>query len=385
MKESKITLDKQTYKWIRYSLYATVFLLLIIFFMLTSAGVFVNGQQSEGLVKDVFTTSGALGDAINGLLTPIVGFLAVITTFLAFIVQYKANQDIRNDISRDRFETKFFELIRLHKENLNEIEIDGRYRGRKAIVQMLYEFRFMYHVVINSKDEWLQKNNRDSDETVQINNNSDFLIEIAYTLFFNGIGDQAEGSKHFLKYFDEDYPDLVNLCIKNALLYQQEFDDIERGLVEEHDIYINSTAGGDFLGISYFPFDGHASKLGHYFRHIFQLVKFVVSNQELLENSTYEYIKTIRAQLSNHEQALFYFNSFFAPGKVWWSDLNSKKRQISYFIDWSVIKNVPENWTSFAKNPFDKFKEEIDSIYADLNAEEKASKLEQAIDIRKSN
>ncbi|RZJ52243.1 MAG: hypothetical protein EOO44_12445, partial [Flavobacterium sp.] len=68
---------------------------------------------------------GIIGDTVGGLLNPIFAVPATILTFLAFWVQYKANQQQQKDISIQRFENIFFEMIRLHKENVNEMKISG--------------------------------------------------------------------------------------------------------------------------------------------------------------------------------------------------------------------------------------------------------------------
>lgn len=105
------------------------------------------------------------------------------------------------------------------------------------------------------------------------------------------------------------------------------------------------------------PFDGNVGKLGHYYRHLYQLVKYVVVDEDLtLSRETsaqpwlqrYSYIKIIRAQLSNHEQTLIYYNSFFSAGRVWFADksidkTNEEGQPISYFLDYAIIKNLPYN------------------------------------------
>ena len=79
-----------------------------------------------------YETLGALGDAVGGFLNPLVAMAAALLTFLAFYVQYKANQyqkksiEIQQkDIELERFENNFFEMLRLHKENINEMKIVG--------------------------------------------------------------------------------------------------------------------------------------------------------------------------------------------------------------------------------------------------------------------
>src|SRR5690606_7564523 len=79
---------------------------------------------------------GSLGDALGGTTAPILASLAIVVTFLAFWIQYEANQEIRKDIRFDRFENKFYELLRLHQNNVETMEIANRFHGRKVFVKM---------------------------------------------------------------------------------------------------------------------------------------------------------------------------------------------------------------------------------------------------------
>jgi hypothetical protein len=81
----------------------------------------------------------------------------------------------------------------------------------------------------------------------------------------------------------------------------------------------------------YVPFEGHQSRLGHYYRHLYQMIRYV--DQQTLDINKYEYVKTIRAQLSTHEQALLLVNSLTPVGQNWWKkDLIDKYR---------LVKNIP--------------------------------------------
>ncbi|MDR0895930.1 MAG: putative phage abortive infection protein [Prevotellaceae bacterium] len=75
---------------------------------------------------------------------------------------------------------------------------------------------------------------------------------------------------------------------------------------------------------------------GHYFRHLFLMVKFVVSKPE--SSLTYEekrnYLRILRASLSTYEQIFLYYNWLSGYGKKW-EDENNK-----FFTDYRMIYNV---------------------------------------------
>ena len=89
-----------------------------------------------------FSETGQIGDTIGGITSPFIGIAAVLITGLAFYAQYRANQiqinalreqkkqfeeeqkEYRKETELQKFETQFYEMLRLHKENVNEIEIE---------------------------------------------------------------------------------------------------------------------------------------------------------------------------------------------------------------------------------------------------------------------
>jgi|WetSurMetagenome_2_1015567.scaffolds.fasta_scaffold04201_9 hypothetical protein len=76
-------------------------------------------------------------------------------------------------------------------------------------------------------------------------------------------------------------------------------------------------------------FDKHQSDLGHYFRTIYNIIKFVSDNKP--ENPKY-YTGLVRAQLSTFEHLLLFYNCF--------SEYGEEKFQ-PYVIEFSLLDNMP--------------------------------------------
>lgn len=94
-----------------------------------------------------FRTTGQIGDTIGGLMNPFIALAGVIVTGLAFYIQYKANlqqrelfiqgqEESKNQlqiqinnqnegIRIQQFESQFYEMLKLHRENINEMKITG--------------------------------------------------------------------------------------------------------------------------------------------------------------------------------------------------------------------------------------------------------------------
>ncbi len=325
------------------------FLYLLGFFLICMFILIVSVTINDNSINEF----GNIGDSISGITAPVIGLMAVIVTFLAFWVQFEANQELRNDIKLDRFETKFYELLRLHQHNVSDIDIASKFIGRKAFVKMYHELRFIYAFVEEQRQKW------NLAETPKIKNNKKAFMEVAYTIFFFGLREVANGKL----FYQHSLHTPLFIKIQKELKILKKNSKTTKGNEIVYDLKAYSQSLGKVTWKpSYTPFQGHVSKLGHYYRHLYQLIKFISTNQSLnlKFKKKYAYIKIVRAQLSNHEQALIYFNSFFNAGNIWWRETNEnfkneKNEVISYFLDYRIIKNLPFNLTRFGPDPVKEF------------------------------
>jgi hypothetical protein len=175
------------------------------------------------------------------------------------------------------------------------------------------------------------------------------LLKVTFTIFFLGVGPNSNK--------------LVQDVLKNPIA-----DPINKAIISHLDTIANSHKKwpqtlqcqvqppvGEMSMLtyraSYKPFQGHQGKLGHYFRHLYQLIKFVDSSEILTFEEKYDYVRIIRAQLSVYEQILIYYNSFASFGKVWIDQ--------DYIVNYKLIKNIPIPLLDFGIRPKERFKEQI--------------------------
>lgn len=59
-------------------------------------------------------------------------------------------------------------------------------------------------------------------------------------------------------------------------------------------------------------------------------------DQQKIDIDKYEYTKTIRAQLTTHEQALLLLNSLTPMGKSWWDR--------KFMIEYRMVQNLPRHF-----------------------------------------
>jgi hypothetical protein len=284
-----------------------------------------------------FTKTGEIGDTIGGILTPFIALAAAVLTFFAFWVQFKANEQQKIDLRIERFENKFYELLRLHKSNIEELQI-GDLSGRKTFVQMFYELKDCYQLC-----EKISKRNY-----IELSDND--IMDITYSIFFYGIGENSE------KYFSGTFSEIKQNAfekIKNGLHSIQNDYSIKK---KKLDNPINCTyqLKREELNMEFYysPFNGHVSHLSHYFIHLFQTANYIIKQDDSLlsQEQKYDYIKMLRSQLSNFEQLLMYYNS------VAWFD--EEWRHI--FTEYKLIKNIPLPLADFYISPKIHYKKEID-------------------------
>jgi len=73
---------------------------------------------------------------------------------------------------------------------------------------------------------------------------------------------------------------------------------------------------------------------------MYQVVSYVDQENGLTEKEKYFYVKTLRAQLSAAEIAIFFLNSRSDFGKDWWVG-----EKTSLINKYSYVKNMPANYT----------------------------------------
>ena len=96
--------------------------------------VIISCFQALMLPKFGSATLGQLGDMMGGMSAPIINLFSAILVYFAFKVQVKANK-IQNrnfktqidkqeaDSKHQQFESQFYEMLSLHKQNVNEFTL----------------------------------------------------------------------------------------------------------------------------------------------------------------------------------------------------------------------------------------------------------------------
>lgn len=323
------TFDRTFWGWITPFVFIIIFILFLPY-LLTSDSWF-------GLD---FSATGQLGDTIGGILGPFIAIVAAALMFIAFWVQYTFNKQQWQSIQIDRLENRIFEMLNLHKHNVSEFEYFNE-KGRHVFPDLFRELRYTYLVLEKISTKYPDNKDFQNKET---------LSSIAYLIFFIGI-DQKDNI--YLQ-------DLIHkVCPSNPwediISTYPMYSDIG-SFVIEFDLSEEQIK----TELSSLPLKGHRQTLGHYYRHLYQIVKYIADypNGTLQKLDKYNYIKTIRAQLSDYEQLLLYYNSLSPFGHSW---IDNK-----YLTDYKMIKNIPLPLplADFGIRPEEKFAKEIKELKA---------------------
>jgi len=172
-----------------------------------------------------------------------------------------------------------------HRENINNLKYrdprfkDEKYREGSEVITVIY-----YEVCTLLED--ILKNIELKEKKEQID-----AIDFVFQCVFYGAG--GEGIQILEKRFSSSpFFDMVDFKERKAKYSSYKF---------KQDVF----------------YSGHVRRLGHYFRNIYQAVKYVEDQPFLTERQKYEYIAHFRAQMTVYEQSIFFFNSVSRLGNVW--------------------------------------------------------------------
>lgn len=293
-----------------------------------------------------FSNTGQIGDTIGGIMGPFVAIAAAGLTFLAFWVQYRANEQLREDITVERFESKFYKMLDIHIQNVQKMDV-----GTKKGIAVFEEFVSLYHKVYE-RVSWA------ADLVIK---NSDYIAfkpgEIGYLDFIREYATDEKKLHELINklaygYFFYGY----NYKIPESKGYISVFND---------EIYNELNATVATLGRSWFG-AGYNNTLGHYYRHLYHTISYIAKMDSgiISEKQKYEYAKMIRGQMSDEEQLLLYYNSLSIPGQNWNKNNKDERRQyvrenMGYIARFRMIKNISNINMICGLNPKDKYAEEI--------------------------
>lgn len=353
-----------------------IFVLLIFF----AFGIFIIlNFDSDKLNRTLF--NGAISFTV-GAIGGIVSIILALFTFLAFYVQYDANKKIQEQFNSQTANEHFYKMLELHKENINEFRIKSHTSlvaitkethshgnldatiktvetesfqpseyysyGRRCFILMLNDIHYCIQTSLDKAQEF------------NLILDTETILQLAYRVFFWG-----SHSKHVYP------PDLSVIQIQECKRIVFELDKLRReqrnsdSKVRKFSYFTNDNEG-NHVHARFILLSGHSSRLAHYYRQLYQTAKHIhntssFQDDEFLKNSDIDLrFKTLRAQMTNEEQLLLYYNYRYGFGGRWdyrYDDPTQGTSEFRFFTKYLMLHNVPLYDTMHAKaeNPIEHF------------------------------
>lgn len=331
-----------------------------------------------------YSITGQFGDYVGG----VVGTLFTLSGTLLIYLSFK-QQNI--DSKNTSFESAFFELIKIHRDNVSDLQYrkhNGKesenYNDRQVFRILIDEFTSCYREIkkylkTEDIDQYLtpkyKKKLTQIINSTKINIHEMVIIDMAYIIFFYGVGEEGVSTiKNLsLRKFNQEHFNKLLYFIKLKPKHRQKDGATRSSHFETWEALIQSPPKKiheivDFLyknrktkdtskienidcEISnqmvvfsrdkYFKhYGGHQFRLGHYFRHLFITYKYLNSSH-LNDESKYTYGKLLRAQMSTYEQALLFINSISSLGMRWEINPDNNSKISNLITRYNIIKNLP--------------------------------------------
>jgi hypothetical protein len=227
---------------------------------------------------------GTFGDFFGGVIGTLFAIAGVIYVYFTYMNQLEFQK-------KDQIESRFFELLKLHEKNVEEL------KNIDTDIFNLYIKNIKNFVSIIKKFKEEEKKNWDKENEVKL----------GYLYFFYGASE----------YTSERLKDIP----------------INTSEVKELNEYIKRK------GIVY---NGAFNDLGKYFRQLFQIVTYIDEKSELNYKEKLQYIKSLRVRLNIEEQYLLFLNSIVSNGLDWEKDKANENEQ--FITKYNLLKNIPKEY-----------------------------------------
>lgn len=249
---------------------------------------------------------GLFGDFIGG----VIGTMVAVVAALYIIKSYKKQIEQGR---KQSFEKTFVVMLELHRQNVQEIEIldasGNKLSGKRVFKLLTEELETLYNKVYKSIEE-ATKTNEQYQKWSDIYEHKKLAHELSHGFFFYDI--------------DTYYLTLD----KNDILYDI-CESVRQGLKKDKAFVLSIQLQRHTI-------------LGHYYRHLYNMVNWVDSSKAITFDEKQKYCKLIRSQLSDYEEILLYYNTLSPLGKDWNEPLGKTEvKEMNLICKYRLLKNCP--------------------------------------------
>lgn len=277
---------------------AALFLLYAFFFLLPLSLPFFRDNVFHVSRTNPIDTFGLMGDSY-GIFNALFSGLAFLGVIITLILQSRDNRK-RTVIEQ------YYKMLDVQQKVIDEINVAqirlpkaGEeltvYKGRKSFVEYKIQMKYLLKAIrkVNASGGF---------ELSDID-----IADIAYAVFFYG---SSPTWKFFMMEYLKDYNDTERLV--EAIISK----------LQTEKKYALSRTNQNYLSV--------------YFRNMYNAIKLIDGSSLFTEKEKQDYVKVLRAQLSNAELYILFFNIISRFGKKWVDN--------NYITKYQLLQNIPAKY-----------------------------------------
>jgi hypothetical protein len=290
-----------------------------------------------------FSHTGDIGSTIDGITAPFIGIAGMLLTFVAFYIQYDANEKQKMAI-KDQNET-------IEKQNILS--------STSAFENNLFEFIKLHQTIVSelklSSIQYAGTNPREGQDGIKLMNTIIEKIYIELTNNLNLNKKDATITAYLYFYYGDQLFSNSKLSNKFQIFSLNEI--------------------GNILTNKFKFKYGYGSSLSRYFRNLYQIYKYI-DNADYLDktkNNRYFYSKIIRSILSTDEQNLLYYNILSPMGSSWIIDrlvfiykpiknISLENNNLYSPVEWLKSQDIPDFDSNYLYEYFEYYDDKIEYI-----------------------
>ena len=303
MKKMTIMMEKMNPKVLKYGRWTgmaivVLFLLYAFFFLLPLTLPYFRDNVFHVSKSNPIDAYGLMGDSY-GIFNALFSGLAFIGVLITLYLQSRDNR-------KRTIEEQYYQMLDVQQKVIDEINVSqvrkvkqgepiAVAKGRKAFV----EFKIQMKYLVKAIKEVVERNGFELSDVD--------IADIAYAVFFYG---SSKTWKPFMMEYLKDYPDTERLT--DAIITR----------LDNEKKYILHRPNQNYLSV--------------YFRNMYNAIKLIDSSSFFNDEEKMNYVKILRAQLSNAELYILFFNIISRFGKKWVDN--------NYVTKYQLIQNLPSKY-----------------------------------------
>lgn len=269
--------------------------------------------------------AGQYGDFIGGFVGTFIATFSALIVALTFV-----SQNIENN--KNATVNRFFVMLEYHYKIVDNIRV----KNVKKIKKDQVVFGKRAFVVFRMQMKSLIRKILEIDNALDLKMAEEDMIVIAYNVLYYGL--------------DKDWIGYIKQKLSSIPGSDKLLDRLLHDVKEDNYQYTRT----------------NQTYLSAYFRNMYNAIKFIDEDEFLSDDEKYKYVAIYRAQLSNPELYILFFNLISPFGKKW--------KENNYVEKYKLIKDLPLNYPSpFKANDYFPMKyEEMELLSDDDQLDEQA-------------